>query len=191
MKNMKLEEATMLALQGKLEEASRMDKLQGIVNRRNQDTANAETGYINDINSLYLFVMQYQDRINEDIKLYLYATENKLMPETKLGDSWWYADGISHHIGFINNRDFRGALGMLGGGICGDVGVVYNQDKLYLYAEDSQRIVTELTDTALTTKDIGVSTESLRGFAEYCNSFKKNLVPFLDKFEKYIDEELQ
>lgn len=99
----------------------------------------------------------------------------------------FYADGIGHRLGFIRsyaNKASVVGLGVIGGGWNGDVSVVYkNGEVIY----DTDKYYEHNKAYMALHKLENMRDETLTHYKNAFERFERDLRPFLDSFEEYLE----
>ena len=80
-----------------------------------------------------------KDKLNELMEVANYGFENKLFSAS---DKLW-ADGISHEVGFGTSLEvgkYIDKIQILGGGACGDIGIVYSANNFFITNENGNTL---------------------------------------------------
>lgn len=176
-----------------------LDKINDIANEKEYKQNMQDTENVRIILNTYKNLKPMFEKFEKNIELMQVGVSRGVLKfDGNVYDTELYkkfsANCISHSTGFVrlnsyNDKVTKFGLGKFGGGCCGEVGILYKNGKLYLTTSNwHNEILLELNDE--TTEDDILNCEKVKNdlgkFAEYCDSFSKNISEKLDNFEEYI-----
>lgn len=176
-----------------------LEKINNMAEKREEGKKKQDNEYINTILNTYNKLKQHFKRFDKDIEILEVGTKKGILKFSYgLYESEMYkrfsANCITHGVGFARLRDDNFGLGKFGGGYCGEVGILYENGKIYLTTSDWYGEPLLELNSKTTKNDILNNThiaKKLDKFAEYCECFSNKVLDKLDEFEDYVRNEVK